>query len=117
MNNTAKKVSQNSTISRSGLDYRGAHTSGNMNRSNNPIIGNTGGATALNALNSNINDCNFKFYSHNSQLNLRLNLVTAQRRRAYSNHSVMKWNASCQRSRKLLLLKKTRNKLKCNSRI
>lgn len=28
-----------------------------MNRSNNPIIGNTGGATALNALNSNINDC------------------------------------------------------------
>ena len=60
MNNTAKKVSQNSTISRSGLDYRGAHTSGNMNRSNNPIIGNTGGATALNALNSNINDCKFE---------------------------------------------------------
>ena len=39
------------------MGFGNAHTSGNMNRSNNPIIGNTAGLTALNALNSNINDC------------------------------------------------------------
>ena len=42
-NASTKRVSQNSTISRSDMNYRGgAHTSGNMNRSNNPIIGGGG---------------------------------------------------------------------------
>ena len=44
-------------MSRSDFNYRGGHTSSaNINRSNNPIIGNTGG-TGIHNLNSNINEC------------------------------------------------------------
>ena len=43
------------------MNFRNYHTSANLNKSNNPIIGNTGGGTALNGLNSNINECILHF--------------------------------------------------------
>ena len=64
-NPAVKRLSQNSTISRSDMNFRNYHTSANMNRSNNPIIGNTGGLTALNGLNSNINECNLVCFDQN----------------------------------------------------
>lgn len=56
-----KKSSYQNSISRSDLNpYKnGNTTSANINRSNNPIIGNTGGATGIGHLNSNINECTF----------------------------------------------------------